>query len=115
MTKAAIYHNNRCGKSRNTLAILKEKGVEINVVEYLNNPLSATELKRIIDLLGIKPIDLIRKGEAVFKENYKGKELNDDEWIQAMVEHPILIERPIVEVNGKAVIGRPPENVLDIL
>lgn len=113
MTK--IYHNPRCSKSRQTLAILEEKGEDIEIVEYLNDIPSEEELKALIDLLGIRPNQLLRKGEPIFKEQFKGKELSDAEWIKAMVEYPKLIERPIVIKNGKAVLGRPPENVLDIL
>lgn len=112
---AKIYHNPRCGKSRNTLAILKEKNVDHEVIEYLKAPLSFDELENVIKLLGIKPEGLIRKGEKVFKENYKGKSLSDKEWITAMVEYPILMERPVVVIGNRAVIGRPPENVLELL
>ena len=110
-----FYHNPRCGKSRNALAILKEKGIEPQVVEYLKNPPSKAELTTIIKKLGIAPIDLIRKGERIFKENYKGKNLSDEAWIEAMVEHPILIERPIFINGNKAIIGRPPEDVLTLI
>ena len=110
-----IYHNPRCGKSRNTLAILNEKGVDVEIVEYLKDTPSKSELESVIAKLGIKPFDLIRKGETVFRDEYKGKELSDSEWIDAMVSNPILIERPIVVKNDKAVIGRPPENVLNLL
>ena len=113
MTK--IYHNPRCGKSRQTLKILEEKGEQIEIVEYLKSTPSKGELTGIVSMLGIAPLQLIRTGESVFKENYKGKNLSDDEWIDAMLEHPILIERPIVIKNGKAAIGRPPESVLDVL
>lgn len=115
MTNIKIYHNPRCGKSRDTLKLLESKGIKPEIVLYLENPPTKTELKEIINLLGIKPIDLIRKGESEFKENYKGKALSDDEWIDAMLEFPKLIERPIVITNGKAALGRPPENVLEIL
>ena len=110
-----IYHNPRCGKSRQTLAILQEKGEEVSIVEYLKTQPDAVELEKIISMLGIKPEQLIRKGESIYKEHYKGKELSDQEWIAAMVQHPILIERPIVLKNGKAALGRPPENVETIL
>lgn len=110
-----IYHNPRCGKSRQTLKILEEKGEEIRVVEYLKDQPSADEIRNLLWLLGIKPLDLIRKGESIFKEQYKGQSLTDEEWIGAMVKNPILIERPIVIKNGKAVIGRPPELVVGII
>ncbi len=110
-----IYHNPRCTKSRQTLALIEEKGANFVVKEYLKNPPTKDDLKKVVSLLGIKPSELIRKGEAEFKENFKGKELSDDEWIDAMIAYPKLIERPIVIHENKAVIGRPPENVLDIL
>jgi len=110
-----IYHNNRCGKSRDALAILSEKNVELKVVDYLKSPLTIKELESILKKLNMAPIELIRKVEAVYKENYKNKTFTNEEWIQIMVNNPILIERPII-VNGyKAVIGRPPEKVLEIL
>lgn len=110
-----IYHNPRCRKSREGLAILEASGQEFDIVKYLNNPLSVSELSEIIQLLGITPEKLVRKNEKIWKENYKGKELTDAEIIQAMVEHPKLIERPIVVHNKKAVIGRPPEDINKIL
>lgn len=113
MTK--ILHNPRCRKSRETLGLLEEKGEEISIVEYLKTPLSASELKEIIQLLGVSAESLIRKGESEYKELYKGREMSEEDWIAAMVQHPKLIERPIVLKNGKAAIGRPPENVLSIL
>ena len=111
-----IFHNPRCSKSRQTLQLLRDNGVEPEIVEYLNQPPSAKELKGILDLLGMEPRALMRRGEAVFKENGLGdKALTDDQLVAAMTEHPILIERPIVLANGKAAIGRPPESVLDIV
>ena len=110
-----IYHNPRCSKSRQTLSLIKEKGVEVEIIEYLKVIPSEKELNSIIKLLGIKPEKLLRKGEADYKENFKGKILSDDEWISAMVQYPKLIERPIVVSDNKAILGRPPENVLDLL
>lgn len=110
-----IYHNPRCSKSRQTLGLIEEKGRDFVVKEYLKNPPSKSELQKIIELLGIKPEQLVRKGEAEFKENFKGKDLSDNEWIDAMVSYPKLIERPIVIKGDKAVLGRPPENVLSLL
>ncbi|MEP5612824.1 MAG: arsenate reductase (glutaredoxin) [Cyclobacteriaceae bacterium] len=110
-----IYHNQRCSKSRCTLDILKEKSVEMEVVDYQANPPSSDELRDILRMLDMKPLDLIRKGEEIFKEHFKGKDLTDEEWIAAMIKYPKLIERPIVVHNGQAVIGRPPENVEKIL
>ncbi|MGV6861271.1 MAG: arsenate reductase (glutaredoxin) [Putridiphycobacter sp.] len=110
-----IYHNPRCSKSRNTLNIINENGQEVTVVEYLKTPPSKAELKELLKKLNIPAEKLIRKGEADFKENFKGKTLSEDEWIDAMVAYPKLIERPIVVNGDKAVIGRPPENVLEII
>ena len=110
-----IYHNNRCGKSRDALAILTEKNVEFKVVDYLKNPPTTKELESILRKLNMAPIDLIRKGEAIYKENYKDKTFTNAEWIQIIVNNPILIERPIIINSDKAVIGRLPENVLAIL
>ena len=110
-----IYHNPRCSTRRQTLQIIREAGIEPEVIEYLNDVPSEAELKGIIQLLGIKPYDLLRRGEANFKDNFKGKELSDDEWVSAMVKYPKLIERPIVVKQKKAVLGRPPENVKTLL
>jgi len=110
-----IFHNPKCSKSRATLELLNQRGVQPQVVEHLKTPPTAAELKAIVAKLGIRPEDLVRKGEAVYKENYAGKTLTDAQWIEAMVRHPILIERPIVIQGDKAVLGRPPENVLALL
>jgi arsenate reductase (glutaredoxin) len=111
-----IYHNPRCGKSRAALQLIREKDAEVSVVEYLKTPPSAEELENLLNLLGLEPRDLMRKGEAVYKEaGLNNPALDRTALIAAMVEHPILIERPIVISNGKAVIGRPPEKVLEIL
>ena len=110
-----IYHNNRCSKSRCGVELLEKSGQDFEVVKYLETPPSETELKNIISLLGITPIELVRKNEAVWKEQFKGKELTDSQIISAMVAHPKLIERPIVIANNKAVIGRPTEKILDII
>ncbi|WP_442266164.1 arsenate reductase (glutaredoxin) [Tenacibaculum sp. ZS6-P6] len=110
-----IYHNPRCSKSRQGLAILEESKKEFSIVKYLNDTLNETELTEIITLLNISPIDLVRKNESIWKENYKGKELSDNDIVKAMVENPKLIERPIVIHNKKAVIGRPPQKILEIL
>jgi len=113
MTK--IYHNPRCSKSRQGLAILEESGKPFEIVKYLDDNLSAEALTEIIHLLGIKPIDLVRKNEAIWKSDFKGKTLSDTDVIEAMVNNPKLIERPIVINGKKAVIGRPPSLILDIL
>ena len=110
-----IYHNPRCRKSREGLQILKESKQEFKIIEYLKEAPSFDELKSIIHLLGIPPLELIRKNESIWKKNYKGKELTNDEVIRAMTQHPKLIERPIVINKEKAVIGRPPENIEYIL
>lgn len=110
-----IYHNPRCTKSRETLELIQDSGAKVEIVEYLKNPPTATELSAILDKLGMKAEDLIRKGETVYAEKYKGKTLTEKQWIQAMVENPILIERPIVVSGKKAVLGRPPENVKKLL
>ncbi len=110
-----IYHNPRCSKSRQTLGLIEERGHDFVVKEYLKTPPTKEELKGVIELLGIKPEQLLRKGESDFKENFKGKNLSDDEWIDAMIAYPKLIERPIVLDGDKAVLGRPPENVLQLL
>ena len=110
-----IYHNPRCSKSRQTLALLKENGVEPDVVLYLDNTMTASELRGLLAKMGISPMQLVRKGEAVWKEKYKGKELSDDQVIEAMIINPKLIERPIVVKDQLAVLGRPPENVLKLI
>jgi arsenate reductase len=109
------YHNPRCSKSRQGLDILKNKGENPEVILYLNEPLKFEDLKITIDKLGISPENLIRKNESIYKENFKGRFLSDEQWIQAMIDHPKLIERPIFIVKNKGVIGRPPEKVLDLL
>jgi arsenate reductase len=110
-----IYHNPRCSKSRQGLAILESSGKEIEVIKYLETTPSIEELTEIINKLNIAPMQLIRKTEKIWKENYKGKVLSDNEIIKAMIENPKLIERPIVVNKNKAVIGRPPENIQTII
>lgn len=110
-----IYHNTRCSKSRHALELLHKLGQEVEVVEYLNTPPTAAQLKEVLQKLDMRPEDLIRKGEALYKEKYKGKTLSDAEWIQVMTENPVLIERPIVLKGDKAVLGRPLEKVLELL
>jgi arsenate reductase len=113
----AILHNPRCSKSRQTLALLEEKGIELDIVLYLETPPTVNELAEICDTLGVAPTDIIRAKEKRFAE--LGLSLSDDrsagDWFELMVENPILIERPIVCYNGKVAVGRPPENVLGIL
>lgn len=114
--KVKIYHNPRCSKSRQTLEILNKKNIDIDIVEYLKSPLDINEISNLLEKLGYTARDLLRKGEDVYKnENLSDKSLTEDFLIDMMSKNPILIERPIVVSNGKAVIGRPPENVLGIL
>ncbi len=110
-----IYHNPRCSKSRQGLAILNDNKLDFEIVKYLDTPPTEDELKTIIAKLGIEPIALVRKGEPIWKENYKGKELSDAAIIKAMAEHPKLIERPIVIKDNRAVLGRPPENIIGLI
>lgn len=109
--KYTVYHNNRCSKSRCALEYLDNKKADYEVVEYLKETLDHKQLKEVIAQLGIPAEDLIRKGEADYKDNFKGKNLSEKEWIDAMVKFPKLIERPIIVKNGKAVIGRPAERI----
>jgi arsenate reductase (glutaredoxin) len=110
-----IYHNPRCGKSRNCLAFIEQTKQEYQIIPYLTETPTFNELKELLRKLNLKPIELIRIKEKIWIENYKGKELSDDQIIQAMIEHPILIERPIVVKDGKAIIGRDPDLVAAFL
>ena len=110
-----IYHNPRCSKSRQGLQILEESKVVFETIKYLENPPTIVELTEIIKLLSISPIQLVRKGEAIWKENFKGKTLSNEQIIEAMVQNPKLIERPIVIRGNKAVIGRPPSIIKTLL
>jgi arsenate reductase len=111
-----IYHNPRCTKSRATLRLLEQRGLKPKIVDYLKTPPSAAELKAILKKLGLKPRELMRKGEPRYAElGLKQRELNDDQLIALMAANPILIERPIVVSGGKVAIGRPPEKVLEVL
>jgi arsenate reductase len=116
MSELFIYHNPRCSKSRQTLALLEEQGVKPEVIEYLKTPPSVASLSKIIAQLGISARQLLRKDEAEYKDlNLADESLSEQQLIQAMCENPKLMERPIVIYNGKAKIGRPPEAVLEIL
>ena len=115
MNDYTIYHNPRCSKSRETLALLEDARAAPRIIEYLKTPPTAAELKAIIAKLGIEPEQLVRKGEDVYKSHYAGKTLTAAQWIDAMVAHPVLIERPIVIKGNRAVIGRPPQNVKRLL
>ena len=110
-----LYHNPRCAKSRQTLALLKEKGIDPVIVLYLVDLLTYSELSNLLELLKITPVQLVRKGETIWKDNFKGKTLTDQQIIEAMIAHPKLIERPIVVKGTRAVLGRPPENVMQLL
>jgi arsenate reductase (glutaredoxin) len=110
-----IYHNPRCSKSRAAIAILAQHGIEPIVVEYLKNPPTSQELSAILGKLGIKPEQIVRRGEDLYKEKFAGKVMSDEDWLDALVRHPILIERPIAIRGDRAVIGRPPEKVRELL
>lgn len=101
-----IYHNPRCGKSRNCLTFMTQSGLDYEIINYLENPPSFDELVSVLRKLNSKPLNLVRQKEKIWIENFKNKELTDSEIIQAMVSHPILIERPIVIKDNKAIIGR---------
>ena len=115
MGALTIYHNPKCSKSRETLRLLRGRGIEPRVVEYLKTPPTAAELAAIVKQLGIRPEALVRKGEDIYRSRYAGKALTDVEWIDVLVRNPVLIERPIVVAGGRAAIGRPPESVLALL
>lgn len=106
-----IFHNPRCSKSRQALSILTDNNVDIKIIEYLKDSPTKDELKSILYKLNKKPLDIIRKGEAIYKDLFKGKEFTNEEWIDIMVQNPKLIERPIVFDENNAIIGRPPELV----
>jgi arsenate reductase len=110
-----IYHNPRCSKSRLGISALEEAKVKFEVIKYLETPLNEEDLKEILAILNISPIQLVRKTEKIWKENYKGKDVSDQSIIKAMVENPKLIERPIVIKGNKAVIGRPTELIVDLI
>lgn len=115
MKKVQILYNPRCGKCREALSLLEGESCEIEVVEYLKNIPTKKEIKNILDKLGLKAFDIVRRKEVVYLEKFKNKTFTNDEWIQIMIENPILIERPIVIDGYKAIIGRPPELVIDLL
>jgi|SRR5690554_6125988 len=110
-----IYHNPRCSKSRETLSLIREAGQEPEIIEYLKTVPNSATIKDLLMKLNLKPTDILRKGEKVYKDKFKGKNFNDDEWIQIMIENPKIIERPIVVKGNKAILGRPPENVKELL
>ena len=109
-----IYHNSRCSKSRETLDLLKSSELDFEIVEYLKEKLTKNQIQVLINKLGLKPLELVRKNEAIWKENFKDKVLTNNEIVEILSKNPKLIERPIVESNNKAIIGRPPENVFSL-
>ena len=116
MKKYKIYHNPRCSKSRQTLSLLRENGIEPEIVEYLKTPLQKKELQMISNAVGLRPASFVRKNESDYKENGIAEYLDDDEKVfQYIVKHPKIMERPIVVSNGIGVIGRPPSNVLGLI
>lgn len=110
-----IYHNPRCSKSREGVQILENSKVDFEIIKYLDDNLSEKELTQIIHLLKISPLDLVRKNEKIWKENFKGNNYTELELIEILTKNPKLIERPIVVNNKKAVVGRPPSVILSIL
>lgn len=117
MTKPTltIYHNTRCSKSRSVCEILEKKKVKTEIVEYLKTPPSQKELKALLKMLNMKASELVRTGEPLYKEKFEGKKLTQAQWLKALAENPILIERPIIVKGDRAIIGRPPEKVLEFL
>jgi arsenate reductase len=110
-----IYHNGRCGKSREGLDLIEKSGKEFEIIKYLENPLSKEQLLGLLQKLKMKPIDIVRQNEDIWKEKFKNQDLSDDAILDALATFPILLERPIVVNGSKAVIGRPPENILKII
>ncbi len=115
MTTITIWHNPRCSKSRTTLALLEERGVKPTYVKYLETPPTESEIRHVLSLLGVPAIDLMRRGEATFKELNLSSDTPEDELVSAMASHSIMIERPVIISATQAVIGRPPENALKLL
>lgn len=110
-----VYHNPRCSKSREACRLLEERGVAVEVVEYLKTPPSRAELADLLIKLGLSARELVRTGEEIYKSEFKGRELDEAAWLDALAAHPILIERPIAVRGQRAVVGRPPEKVLSLL
>ncbi len=110
-----VYHNTRCSKSREVCSILETKKVKVEVVEYLKTPLTQKEIKELLQMLGLKAEEIVRRGEPIYKEQFANKKLTEAQWIKALAENPILIERPIIVKGNRAIIGRPPERVLEFL
>lgn len=115
MSKVQILHNPRCSKSREALHLLQTQNCEVEIIEYLKKIPTKKELKMILDKLGLKAEDIVRKKEDIYLKKFKNKNFTNEEWIQLLVENPILIERPIIIDGYKAIIGRPPELVIDLV
>ncbi len=113
--KAIIYHNNRCAKSREAIIYLKNLNFELEIIEYLNSPLSYSQLDNLIQLLQVSPIDIIRKNESDWKLNFAGNELQDEELIYAILEYPKLMQRPIVIIGDKGIVARPVSLIENLL
>ncbi len=113
--KYIIYHNTRCSKSREACSILEEKGIAFETVEYLKTPLNQKQIKELLKLLGLKAQEIVRKSEPLYVQNYANKKITDAQWIKILAANPILIERPIIVKGNKAIIGRPPEKVLELI
>jgi len=110
-----FYHNPRCRKSRETLQLIHSKGIEPEIVEYLDQVPTKGDIKKILDKLGLRAEDLVRKNEALYKQKFKNQDFSEDEWVRILSDNPRLIERPILINDDRAALGRPPENVLSIL
>lgn len=110
-----IYHNPNCSKSNCALDLIKHQGIETEIIDYVKNPPSKAELIHILKLLDKSPKEIVRQNEQYYKENLEGKDFNGEEWIEILLQNPILIERPIVLHNGKAVIARPAEKIMELI
>ena len=110
-----VYHNTRCSKSREACSVLEGKGIAFETIEYLKTPLNQKQLKELLKMLDIKAEALVRKSEPLFKQKYAGKKLSEVQWIKAMAENPVLIERPIIVKGDKAIIGRPIEKLSEFI
>ncbi len=113
--KYTIYHNTRCSKSREACSILEERGIAFETVEYLKTPLNQKQIKELLKLLGINAQEIVRKSEPLYTENYANKKFTEAQWIKILAANPILIERPIIVKDNKAIIGRPSEKVLELI
>jgi len=110
-----VYHNAQCSKSNGVCQLLQDKNMAVEIVEYLTTPPDRTTLQKLLEMLDMQPSELIRRNEPIFMELYEGKRMNEEDYMDAMLQHPVLIERPIVVKDNEAIIGRPPERVLDFL